>query len=73
MSRSSARTQESASTGFPPVARADARILILGSLPGVRSIEAQQYYAQPQNVFWRLMGELVGAGPELGYAARLER
>jgi len=55
------------------VARRDARLLILGSLPGVRSIEAQQYYAQPQNAFWRIMGELAGAGPTLEYAARLRQ
>ena len=56
------------STGFPPVERADATILILGSLPGQRSIAEQQYYAHPQNAFWRIMEELFGV--EGDYAER---
>lgn len=59
--------------GFPPVASADAQVLILGSLPGEKSIAMQQYYAQRQNTFWRIMGELCGAAPEHDYAVRLER
>jgi len=58
---------------FPPVARADARVLILGSLPGQASLAARQYYAQPQNAFWRLMGRLFDAGLEHPYEERLQR
>ena len=61
------------SQGFPPVSAPDAHVLILGSMPGVASLEAAQYYAFPRNAFWRIMGELFGAGPELEYQARLER
>lgn len=34
------------------------KILILGSMPGIKSLEMQQYYAHPQNRFWKLMGLL---------------
>ena len=61
------------SRGFPPIAAPDARLLILGSLPGQASLAARQYYAQPQNAFWRIMGELCGAGLDVSYDERAER
>jgi len=59
------------SIGFGSVTRADAHVLILGSLPGKVSLERGQYYAQPQNTFWRIMGEIAGARPDLPYKDRL--
>jgi TDG/mug DNA glycosylase family protein len=59
--------------GFPPVSEADATVLILGSLPGRRSLELHQYYGQARNAFWPIMGRLFGAGPELTYEERLGR
>ena len=44
---------------------------MLGSLPGPESLRRRQYYAQPQNAFWRIMGELFGAGPDRPYDERL--
>jgi hypoxanthine-DNA glycosylase len=59
-----------AARGFAPIADARARLLILGSLPGQASLAAGQYYAQPRNAFWRILGELLGAGPDVDYQAR---
>lgn len=60
------------SRGFPPVVGPKPRVLVLGSLPGRVSLEAREYYAQPRNAFWVIMGALCGAGPELSYSERLE-
>jgi hypoxanthine-DNA glycosylase len=58
------------STGFPPISRSDARVLILGTLPSQASLQRRQYYGLPQNGFWRIMGRLLGFSHELPYAQR---
>lgn len=60
-------------SSFPPIADPDAKVLILGSMPGVESLRKQQYYAHPRNLFWPIMGDLFGAGLELPYRRRVER
>lgn len=59
-------------SSFPPVTAPDTRLLILGSLPGERSLAAQQYYAHPQNRFWHLIGKAIGQDlAPLAYPDRL--
>lgn len=62
-----------ACVGFDPVEDAAARVLILGTLPSVESLKRREYYANQTNLFWRIMGELTGALPEMGYDARLQK
>ncbi|WEK71378.1 MAG: DNA-deoxyinosine glycosylase [Candidatus Chryseobacterium colombiense] len=45
-------------SSFPPIIDDYSKILILGSIPGVKSLEKQQYYAHPQNKFWKIIFEL---------------
>ena len=56
---------------FPPIARDDAHTLILGSMPGVMSLQRQQYYAHPRNAFWYILGELLGFDSQLPYVQRV--
>ena len=58
------------SFGFPPVSSASARVLVLGSLPGQRQLELGEYYANVQNVFWRIMATRVLDLPP-NYASRV--
>ena len=47
--------------GLPPLISAQTRVLILGSFPGIQSLESQQYYAHPRNQFWRLVFSIISA------------
>ncbi len=56
---------------FPPIATREARVLVLGSMPGVASLTAGEYYAHPRNTFWKLLGQLLGFDPAIPYRARM--
>lgn len=58
--------------GLPPVLSRQTRLLVLGSFPGLASLQARQYYAHPRNHFWPIVGALWGLDmPAMPYRSRL--
>ena len=55
---------------FPPLFNGSAHVLILGSMPGMASLSAGQYYAHPRNAFWRIMRGIFGIDESLPYSHR---
>jgi hypoxanthine-DNA glycosylase len=56
--------------GLPPIIGDGAQALILGNMPSVLSLGAQQYYANPRNAFWRITGDIFGFAPDEPYDDR---
>jgi len=59
--------------GLAPLYQTNARILILGSMPGQASLDSQQYYGHPRNQFWPLLQQLFGIDPRLDYPSRCQQ
>ena len=57
--------------GLPPIVGEKAHCLILGNMPSVMSLAAHQYYGNPRNAFWRIMGEVYGFAPDAPYDERV--
>lgn len=58
---------------FDPVVDEHTRLLVLGSLPGDKSLAVQEYYGNRQNKFWLLMSEVIGVElVPLDYSSRLK-
>lgn len=59
-------------SSFLPIIDKESKILILGSIPGVKSLEMQQYYAHPQNKFWKIIFELFNEKFTTDYDERIK-
>jgi len=57
-------------TGFEPVIKKNCRVVILGSMPGIASLQKHQYYAHPRNAFWPIMQELFAIEQSMAYEER---
>jgi hypoxanthine-DNA glycosylase len=55
---------------FPPILGEQPNVLILGSMPSVQSLNAQQYYAHPRNQFWPIMAHIYQIDLQLNYTER---
>jgi hypoxanthine-DNA glycosylase len=57
--------------GLTPIIDDGAEALILGNMPSVMSLGAQQYYANPRNAFWRIAGDIFGFNAVAPYEERV--
>ena len=57
--------------GLPPISGEADEALILGNMPSVLSLGAQQYYANPRNAFWRITAAIFGFDVSAPYAVRV--
>ena len=55
---------------FAPLVDDESKILILGSMPGVKSLTEQEYYAHPRNRFWQLLALLLGEDNPTDYVTK---
>jgi len=58
---------------FEPIIGRDPRVLILGSMPGVISLQAVEYYANPRNAFWKIIAELFELDINCSYELRVQQ
>lgn len=56
--------------GLPPIAGPGAKLLILGNAPSAMSLALQQYYGNPRNAFWRIVGDIFGFDADAPYPVR---
>ena len=57
---------------FAPIAKPNAQIVILGSVPGIESLTVGEYYAHPRNLFWRIIADLLNSQPLLDYPSKTQ-
>jgi TDG/mug DNA glycosylase family protein len=68
----SLKKHSSTTVGLDPIVDEASQVLILGSLPSVKSLEKQEYYGNPQNRFWRVLASVVGRQIPIDYPAKLD-
>lgn len=59
-------------SSFLPIIDKESKILILGSIPGIKSLEMKQYYAHPQNKFWKIIFDLFSEEFTTDYTERIK-
>jgi hypoxanthine-DNA glycosylase len=57
--------------GLAPIVGERPRVLILGNMPSVMSLTAQEYYGNPRNAFWRITADVLGFDATAPYAERV--